>query len=671
MVTHLLEKPFSRHLRADKKETVKQGCPRPQNFSITSQAKGFIQHFQNSIYSKHPWITACAQRQKLFCWPSLLFCTVKEKNVWTTTGHLDLNNLFKAMQRHERSLVHMQTVVQQISKHNAQVEKKRDVLKRFIDIVCLLGRQELSFRTHDESATSLNRGNYVEMAHFLIRYDDRLVTHFSTASNVFTGLSNHIQNDIVQSVSTVILNFIKKELLAAPFVAIMVDETSDFSLHSQASVVFRYVDEDGKAQEWFVGFKDVSADRSVKALADMVFEYLEVFQCGNKLVAETYDGAAGMSGEVSGLQTRVRERYPKPLFVHCYTHVLNLVLSQSIFSFFSHSTKQTQELDKVVRKRLPSVAPTRWNFSSRLVNTVEEHHKDLLELFGGIVENPEGWDHLTIGQSQGYLQIPSNFKFNFLLVVFSEIFHFTDVLYDILQTKAMDITLCIQEVQQMKNNIAAKRDDFNTVWSRVENLEDVVEPLHKGWRCDAGLPRKDHYRRLCLQIIDHVVGQMNAMDHLGFLSLMDGDAIPTYTRKFPQEAFNCLINSYGEHFNAVRLKNKLITFYARDEFPRRNVAEIMLCLKKHHLYIAFFELYKLYGLILIITAATASVWNTLKRIKTYSRSTTGQQQLSGLFFSIEKGIMQKLQEKGSEFYDAVISEFTKKTHRLDFQFSKK
>uniref|UniRef100_H3ALD6 DUF4371 domain-containing protein n=1 Tax=Latimeria chalumnae TaxID=7897 RepID=H3ALD6_LATCH len=597
---------------------------------------------------------------KLFCWPCLLFCTVKEKNVWTTTEHSDLNNLFKAMQRHERSLVHMQTVVQldffgdkmidemlddqrqqQILKRNAQVEKNCDVLKRFIDIVCLLGRQELSFHAHDESATSLNRGNYVEMAHFLSRYDDRLATHLSTASSVFTGLSNHIQNDIVQSVSAIILDFIKKELSAAPFVAIMVDETSDISLHSQASVVFRYVDEDGKAQEQFVGFKDISADRSAKALADMVFKYLEEFQCGNKLVAQT-DGAAIMSGEVSGLQARVRERYPKALFVHCYAHVLNLVLSQSVCSirvqgfffatlsgfsafFFPHSTK----LDKVVHKRLASVAPTRWNFSSRLVNSVEEHRKDLVELFG--------WDHLTIGQTQGYLQMLSNFEFNFLLVVFSEIFHFTDVLYDILQTKAMDIALCIEEVQQTKDNIAAKHDDFNPVWS-----------------CGGGMMLAYPGRTTIedyLQIIDHVVGQMNvqfsAMDHLGFLSLTDGDVIPTYTRKFPQEAFNCLINSYREHFDAVCLKNELITFYARDEFPRRNAAEIMLCLKKRHLHIAFSELCKLCGL----------------------RSTTREQRLSGLaLLSIEKGIIQKLQEKGSEFYDAVISEFTKKTHRLDFQF---
>uniref|UniRef100_H2ZWT2 HAT C-terminal dimerisation domain-containing protein n=1 Tax=Latimeria chalumnae TaxID=7897 RepID=H2ZWT2_LATCH len=364
---------------------------------------------------------------------------------------------------------------QHILKHNAQVEKKSDVLKRFINIVCLLGQQELSFPAHDESTTSLNRNNYVGVAHFLSRYDDRLATHFSIASSVFTGLSNHIQNDIVQSVSAVILDFIKKELTVAPFVAIMMDETSDISLHSQLSIVFRYVDKDGKAQEWFVGF--ISTNRSMKALADMVFECLKEFQCRNKLVAKTYDGAAIMSRELSGLQAH---------------------------------------------------------------------------------------------------------------------------------------------------------------------------------------------------IIDHVVGQMNvqfsARDHLSFLSLMDGDAIPTYTRKIPQETFSCLIDGYGEHFDAVYLKNELITFYARDEYPRRNAAEIMLYLKKQHLDNAFSELYKLCGLVLTIPATTASIersFSTLKRIKTYSRSTT----VSGLaFLSIEKGIMQKLQEKGSEFCDAVISEFTKKTHRVDFQF---
>ena len=37
-----------------------------------------------------------------------------------------------------------------------------------------------------------------------------------------------------------------------------------------------------------------------------------------------------MAGEISGLNVRVNEKYQEALFIHCYAHKLNLVLSQSV-----------------------------------------------------------------------------------------------------------------------------------------------------------------------------------------------------------------------------------------------------------------------------------------------------------------------------------------------------
>ena len=47
--------------------------------------------------------------------------------------------------------------------HNEQVKKNRDILKRLIDTVIFLGKQELAFRGHDESKESNNKGNYIEL----------------------------------------------------------------------------------------------------------------------------------------------------------------------------------------------------------------------------------------------------------------------------------------------------------------------------------------------------------------------------------------------------------------------------------------------------------------------------------------------------------------------------
>ena len=43
-----------------------------------------------------------------------------------------------------------QQVRQEISAHNLTVQKNREILRHFIDVVCFLAKQELSFQGRDE-----------------------------------------------------------------------------------------------------------------------------------------------------------------------------------------------------------------------------------------------------------------------------------------------------------------------------------------------------------------------------------------------------------------------------------------------------------------------------------------------------------------------------------------
>lgn len=54
-------------------------------------------------------------------------------------------------------------VHREMEHHNKKVKRNREILKRLIDCVIFLGKQEFSFQGHDESAGSKNRGNYVEL----------------------------------------------------------------------------------------------------------------------------------------------------------------------------------------------------------------------------------------------------------------------------------------------------------------------------------------------------------------------------------------------------------------------------------------------------------------------------------------------------------------------------
>ena len=128
-----------------------------------------------------------------------------------------------------------------------------------------------------------------------------------------------------------------------------------------------------------------------------------------KARAQTYDGAAVMSSELNGVQARIKEKVPEAMFTHCYAHKLNLVLLHSakcmpecrtffktvegLATFFSKSTKRTNLLDDVVKRRLPRAEPTRWSSSSRMLQTISMYQSDLRAVFCIMSENPDSWDY--------------------------------------------------------------------------------------------------------------------------------------------------------------------------------------------------------------------------------------------------------------------------------------
>lgn len=112
-----------------------------------------------------------------------------------------------------------------------------------------------------------------------------------------------------------IRNDIKKEIYAATFVAVEVDETTDVINKAPISVILHYVAESEVAcevREAFLGFDDVIDDRGAPTIAEYVLGVLEKYKCVEKLVAHTYDGASVMSSELNGMQARIKERCLRP-----------------------------------------------------------------------------------------------------------------------------------------------------------------------------------------------------------------------------------------------------------------------------------------------------------------------------------------------------------------------
>ena len=137
---------------------------------------------------------------------------------------------------------------------------------------------------------------------------------------------------MIDVIGTAITDEIVRRLKEAELqFAVIADETPDTSHNEQFSITVRYVYQ-GDVEEKLLALRIVDQTTS-----EMLFETLCAVLKSHDidvthLRGQCYDGASNVSGIRTGLQARIKEISPSALFVHCYAHVLNLVIVDAMTS---------------------------------------------------------------------------------------------------------------------------------------------------------------------------------------------------------------------------------------------------------------------------------------------------------------------------------------------------
>ena len=190
-----------------------------------------------------------------------------------------------------------------------------------------------------------------------------------------------------------------------------------------------------------------------------------------------------------------------------------------------------------------------------------EKREALKELFEHINNHHDEYDDDSVRKADGYISKLDNFEFCFLLSTFHNILDHSDVLFGVLQNKALDVNFCLRRVDEFCDTIERERGRFDLIYDSTVSLTGVPS-ARRGAQGDA----RQTYQKLHRDILDNILGQLRErfQDHgkIKFLSLVDATQFTTFKESFPDEAFKCLTESHAALFDLTRLKTELNVMYA-------------------------------------------------------------------------------------------------------------
>ena len=572
-------------------------------------------------------------------------------------------------------------------KFNEDVEKNRHILRRLIMCIKFCGAFELAIRGH-ETLTSENPGIYVGLINFAAELDAALAIHMK-GSQVFKGTSKSIQNDLLDAMLQIYKQEILKEIKSANFIALEADETTDTSNNQQMVVIIRYVFNGQVFERFWSFFKP--GGHNADALAKTLLNELQIIlnspsgSDNNKLIAQSYDGASVMSGKTNGVQAIIKRTFPHAHYIHCYAHQFNLIIQraaqchkdvkiffanlQSFSSFFSRSPKRTAILDEIVKRRLPRAAPTRGIFKSRTVNTLFEHQDSIKECLDKI-SYEDGMDSVTISEASGLLKHLNCSEFLYWLKIFHFIMPHVEILFNQIQMRGIDSAQLQKAIEQFQLQIINIRNLTNSTDNNNQQRNNE-EPARKRQKMTAGEDKAVIAKEVCDTILSQISDRFDFNDHLSAAKLFDSQNFKTYSHSFPQKYFDETVRSYPK-LDSVKLKSELSVIYERDDMcDVGGVLPLLVFIADNNLKNVLTETYKLLDIICTTPMSTAECercFSTLKRIKTFLRSTMSEDRLNALaVLSIEKKFIRSI----PDFDNKVIDVFSNmKNRRMDFMYKK-
>ena len=386
------------------------------------------------------------------------------------------------------------------SQHREDVMRNRALLATNVRTVLLCAKQEISLRGHREHEEdgSTNPGNFLAILN-LVRsnnVDATKTTEATPGNGKYT--SPEIQNEIIDIGADIVRKMIVNEVNElGGFYAIIADECKDFAGHQQLSVCIRYASK-SQIQERFLGFV-----RLEKFDAQHISFVLSNFVIGLDLkncVAQCYDGANVMSGNISGVHTRIEEMIGgKCPYIHCHAHVLNLVLvaccsemlqiretlglCDAVYKFQSNSVKRSLVFENAQKTlnysilKIPQCCDTRWSSKLKGISYFESRLDAVVVALEKVVSEGSVEEASLCG---GLATRMRSFSTAIMLVILERVLSTTNRLSEYLQGTQVVYTEAAHLCEATVRTLMEMRDPtkFGNIYKEAIALHKKTNPEH-------------------------------------------------------------------------------------------------------------------------------------------------------------------------------------------------
>lgn len=668
--------------------------------------------FSSEWYKRYSWLEYSREKDAAYCYPCRLFTTEPGK-YWETFTKNGFSDWKHAMGKdgiipcHDRCKTHMQAMVswQEYVKNKESgtsvanrldaarsqlITKNRHYLKTILEVLLVCSQQEIALRGHRESTKSLNRGNFLEILNLIASHDEIIKERLTHGPRNAIYTSPIIQNELLHIMGEMVQSIICCKIHDAGLFSILVDEAKDISKKEQLTFVLRCIDpKEATIHEYFLTFVEATS-LDAKGLTQYIVDTITKHQLDlTCIVSQGYDGASVMSGNCSGVQTRLKEFAPHAIYIHCHAHILNLVLVdsvkavpdatqffalvESLYVFLSTTKahviflqKQKELQPHKQTRELQRLSDTRWACRYSAVNSICYTFDAILATLEDITEDSDG---MKATQATGLMLQVKSFKFLLCLIIFDKVLSITKGLSDVLQSTSLDLAKAADLVSGTIETLEDLRTD--SYWDRLFSYVESVAKLHSidiiGHRpsrkrklpsrlCDTvilestgsseALTTSQQFKvGLYYPILDAFLMELNRRFSGRNIELMKAihACNPQCSQFLEPEKLQPLVDCYNLDSESLRMESILCkrTLAKKKMDSTTDVFKELSSLKE-----AFPTLLRILQIALTICVSSASCersFSALKRIKSYLRSTMQEERLVDLaVLSVEREISQTL-----------------------------